>query len=222
MIQGAIFDMDGTLLDSVHVWMNAIDSYTRSLGVEVDFKAMRRGPGMGMEQLAAYLRETCGMAITKDQLVAEVNKLVESFYFHEAQLKDGVVELLDELEKRQVKMCVATATDRYLAEAALERCGIRRYFSAVFTGNEIGAGKDSPLLFLTALQHLGTEQARTVVVEDTPKPIVTAREAGFPTVGVAGRVGKNSDDVRELADLFATSFSSPADRQRLWDFLEGL
>lgn len=222
MIQGAIFDMDGTLLDSVHVWMSAVRSYAEQLGVEIDFKAMRRGPGTGLGQAARYLRETCGRDISEDELVAQVNAGVESFYFHEAGLKDGVPLLLEELAKRQVKMCVATATDRYLAEAALARCGILSYFSAVFTGDEVGAGKDSPALYLAAWQHLGTDQARTVVVEDGPKPLQTAREAGFPTVGVASKPGRYAGDIREVADCFVESFGDAAQLQRLMAYLDGL
>ncbi len=205
--KAAIFDMDGTLLDSMTIWETAAIKYLERRGItpETDiFKAVR---SMSLQQVCEYFCAAYGLTLSQEEIADGINGMVEDFYFHRAPLKAGVPEALRLLRARGVKMCVATATDRYLAEAALRRTGIDRYFGRIFTCTEVGAGKDSPEIFLRALDFLGTRPDETVVFEDALYAVVTAKKAGLTVVAL---YDASSDDhqehIRLLADCWYPSF----------------
>ena len=103
-------------------------------------------------------------------------------------------------------ICIATATDRYLIEAALRRCGIENLFDAIFTCSEVGHGKDEPVIFRRAMEHFGAQRGSTVVFEDAIHAIETAKKDGFTVAAVFDESEKRQDEVRALADCYITSF----------------
>ena len=166
MIKGAIFDMDGTLLDSMSAWDGVGEKYLRRLGCEpkADFNDAIKD--LSLRQAASYSKNEYDIALSVDEIVDGVNAMVEDFYRNEVQLKPGIAEFLRVLNERGVKMCIATASDRSLVEAAIQHCGIDKYFSEIFTCGSVGHGKDEPHIYRQALESLGTEKHDTVVFED--------------------------------------------------------
>lgn len=201
-ICGAIFDMDGTLLDSMSVWDTIGEDYLRSIGYEPREGLNEVLKNMSLLLAARHYQTEYGVALSIDEIVAGVNAMLERYYRFEAPLKPGAVELLAQLRENGVKMCVATATDRYLVEAALGRCGVLSCFGKIFTCSEAGSGKDKPDIFEAALRFLGTKKAETVVFDDALYAIRTAKEAGFPVAAVYDSHEKAQDEIRELADLY--------------------
>ena len=128
--------------------------------------------------------------------------MLERYYRFEVPLKPGAAELLERLRQDGVKLCIATATDRHLVEAALDRCGVLSCFGEIFTCNEVGHGKDEPDIFEEALRFLGTEKAETVVFDDALYAVRTAKEAGFPVAAVYDSHEKAQDQIRMLADVY--------------------
>ena len=106
-------------------------------------------------------------------------------------------------------MCVATVTDRYLVEETLERLGVLHYFSEIFTCAEVGFGKDKPIIYRKALEHLGTKKDETIVFEDALFALRTAKADGFYTVGVYDRHEKRQDELKSLADYYILDFADP-------------
>ena len=206
-IKGAIFDLDGTLLDSMSIWRNMAVDYLRSQNVEPRedlFDAVRV---MSLADTAVYFREEYGIMKTGEQMMAEINANVEHFYNNVAQKKEFVIDLLDILKERGVKMCVATATDRHLVEPAMRRNGLDKYIDKIFTCTEAGAGKDAPDIFFTALEYLGTAKEETYVFEDSLFAIKSAKKAGFPIIGVYDRFSDYQiEEVKEMSDIFINGF----------------
>lgn len=206
-ITGAIFDMDGTLLDSMPMWDNVGQNYLRSLGLEPreDLREILRP--LSLRQAAEYMRKAYSLALTSNQIMEGIDRSIEQRYFTDLSLKPGVKELLEELRQRGVPMCIATATDRYLVEAALRRVGILDYFEFVLTCSEAGSGKDRPDIYEMALHRLGTDKATTYVFEDALYAVETAKQAGFPVVGVYDEsASKAVERIRSLCDCFVLSF----------------
>lgn len=201
-MKGAVFDMDGTLLDSMGIWDSLGERYLDSLGIQPHENLKETLRTMSLQQSAHYLQKEYGLKKTTEEIMRELNRLLEDFYRFEAPLKPGVQKLLAWLKANSVKLCLATATDRFLTEAALKRCGILPYFEEIFTCEEVGAGKDEPRIFETALDFLKTEKAETVVFEDALYAIETAKKAGFPVAAVYDRYEKDQKKVRELADVY--------------------
>lgn len=113
--------------------------------------------------------------------MAGIDRIIEHFYRDEVQPKPGVVPFLKELRAKGVDVCIATATDRYLIEAALRRCGIENLFDAIFTCSEVGHGKDEPVIFRRAMEHFGAQRGSTVVFEDAIHAVETAKKTALPS-----------------------------------------
>ena len=201
-IQGAVFDVDGTLLDSLSVWDTIGEDYLCSLGYEPGKNLKEMLKNMSLYQAACYCQREYGVTLSTDEIMNGINAMLERFYRYEALLKPGAGKLLEWLQERGVKLCIATATDRYLVEAALKRCGVLSCFGKIFTCNEVGHGKDEPHIFEAALGFLGTEKSETLVFEDALYALRTAKTAGFPVAAVRDDHEKAQEEVRALADIY--------------------
>ena len=207
MIKGAIFDFDGTLLDSMFIWDTIGEEYLRSLGKEPHEDLKETFMTLTLEEAAVYYREHYGVTLSVKEIVDGVNAMVEQTYRTKVTLKPGISEYLAWLKENGVRMCVATVTDRYLVEETLDRLGVRHYFSEIFTCAEVGFGKDKPIIYQKALEHLGTEKSDTYVFEDLPFALNTAKTDGFPTVGIYDRHEAHQDELKELADYYVLDFT---------------
>ena len=215
-LRGAIFDMDGTMLDSMQVWENAGEDYLRTLGCVPEEGVGELMKSMSLQQAALYCRERYALPLSVEEIMAGVNGRVERFYRQEARLKPGALDFLRTLSQRGVRMCLATATDLHLVEAALDRCGVRTYFSALFTCTQVGSGKDEPHIYRAALRHLGTGRADTLVFEDALYAARTAKGDGFVTVGVADAYEKSEGELERLSDCFLRDFREV---DQFWKFV---
>ena len=219
MIQGAIFDADGTLLDSMSVWANIGADYLRFLGYEPRENLNETFKSMSLYQAACYYQSEYGVTLSTEEIIAGVNDRIGQFYRERAGLKPGVAGFLRQLREKGVKMCIATATGRPLVEAALERCGVLAYFSDIFTCFSVGHGKDEPVIYRTALEHLQTARVKTIVFEDALYAARTARRDNFVTAAVYDAYEKHQAELRAAADLYITDFT---DWKSFWDFASQL
>lgn len=206
-ISGAIFDMDGTVTDSMYVWKNIGLRYLQKRGIVPGPTLWQDIKNMSLLETTAYFREVYGITETDAEIAQGINDLVEPMYRTEVLPKKGVIELLEAFRARGIPMALATATDRYLVEATLQKNDLLKYFKGVFTCTEAGAGKTDPVVYEAALKCLGTPKAQTPVFEDAYFALVTAKRAGFPTVGVYDE-SQDRDRVamERNADIFVTDY----------------
>lgn len=206
MLKGAIFDLDGTILDSMFIWETVGENYLRSLGYEPkeDINALFKT--FSLYQAACYYKKEYGVPLSVEELMEGVNKTVENYYFYTVPAKAGVKAFIERLSSRGVKMCVATATDRYQAEAALERLGMNGFFSKIITCIDVGHGKDEAYIYREALAHLGTSRENTPVFEDALYALETARKDGFLTVGVFDRSEKEQKKIKKISDVYLKDY----------------
>ena len=183
-IQGAIIDVDGTLLNSMPIWDSIAIDYLKSKGVQPRNDLNERLRELGGHEIPDYFRKNYGINDAPKDIQADMNKLLEDFYFNTAPAKAGVVSFLEKLSSHGIKMCVATATDRHLIEPALKRCGIYGYFEHVFTCGEEKTSKNKPDIYFRSAAFLGTDIKKTLVVEDALYAVKSAKRAGFVVVGV--------------------------------------
>ena len=206
-IKGIIFDFDGTLFDTMSIWETAGEDYLHSIGCKAEADLRKKLAPMSLTQSAEYLKETYALSFSVSEIMDGVNKTKEDFYYHRAMPKAHVVSLLSVLQSKGIKMCIATATDRYQVEAALKRCDMLHYFDDIFTCTEIGHGKDEPYIFEIARKAMGTEKSETAVFEDAYHAAKTAKDAGFYVIGVYDQYEMRTVELKVLADVYVNSFS---------------
>ena len=209
MLKGAIFDFDGTLVDSMFIWDTIGEDYLRSLGKEPHEDLKETFMTLTLEEAAEYYRTHYGVTLSVKEIVDGVNAMVEGIYRTRVTLKHGVADYLRLLKENGARMCIATVTDRYLVEETLDRLGILQYFSEIFTCAEVGYGKDKPIIYRKALEHLDTAKNETYVFEDSLFALKTAKADGFTTVGVYDRHENRQDNLKNLADYYIVDFADP-------------
>ncbi len=207
-LQSAIFDMDGTLLDSMHIWNEVGINILRRMGYEPEPDMVEKVMVMTLRESAEYYKTTYQMPQTIEEITELILAEVENFYTNEVQARPGVKKVLSLLKMDGVWMYVATNTDRRLVEAALKHAGIRDYFRGILTCGEVGAGKkDSPEIYERCLTRLQSHKRDTVVFEDAIHAIRTAKAAGFRVCGVYDPSAEaDQEEIKALSDYYIRSF----------------
>ena len=181
----AIFDMDGTLVDSMGYWQCLEREFLIRKGVTDGLDdILERTKPLTLPEAAAFFSEYCKLDGTPEQLVDEVLSIMEEHYRTDVLLKPGVVAYLDKLKQQGVAMCVASATPPDLVRLCLERLGLEHYFSFLLSCVDVGAGKRQPDVFLEAARRLGAQPGETAVYEDSVYAVRTAHAAGFYVVAI--------------------------------------
>ena len=213
----AIFDFDGTLFDSMPLWYTCGDQFLLGVGRTPEPNLWDTFRTMSLEQAAAWVKADYGLDLTEQQIIDGINATVEHGYFHEVLPKPGVVDFVRDLRKRGVSCGIATATDAYLVEAALARCGMGDLFEVIFTCGGLHTTKHEPLIFEKAAKALGADADTAVVFEDAIHAIRTAKGAGFTVVGIANDFQDDPEEIRGTVDVFLDTFECP---ESFWDFAE--
>lgn len=208
MIKGAIFDIDGTLLDSMPVWESAGSRYLATLGIKAKPDLKEKLDALSLPEGALYMQKEYGLSVSTEDILRGIDQVVKDFYYKEATMKPGVLSLLKLLKANNVKMILATATDADMAKAALVRNGIWQDFIGMITCEEAGAGKTSPEIFELAKDRLQTKKEETWVFEDSLYAIKTATEAGFPVCSIYDAYSeKNTEEIKALSDIYVEDFA---------------
>lgn len=217
MISGAVFDADGTLLDSMFVWDNLGARYLNTLGIKAEKGLEQTLAPMSLAEAACYLKNTYGLRQTAPEIIEGVNAVLFDFYSYEVTLKPGVKFLLDALRARQVPMVIATAGGRSVIEAALRHLEIAEYFTGIVTCTEVGAGKTKPDIYFAAARMFPVVNGDVWVLEDAVHAACTARAAGFRVARVFD--ASDPDDQTELRALSDFYIGDPADFARFAYFV---
>lgn len=181
----AIFDMDGTLVDSMGYWQSLEREFLIRKGVTDQLEdILERTKPLTLMEAAALFSEYCHIDGTPEQLVEEVLSIMEEHYRNDVTVKPGIFAYLDKLKERGVVMCVASATPRHLVQLCLERLGLAHYFSFLLSCVDVGAGKRQPDVFLEAARRMGAAPHETAVYEDAIYAVRTAHAAGFHVVAI--------------------------------------
>ncbi len=213
-IAGAIFDLDGTLVDSQTQWRRAVTGALegRGLGAAEADRAFEESDSLALGDKCAWLHDNLGMGASAQELYAEVFERMRAAYEHEVAALPGAGKFLRDLAGAGVRLAIASSTPRPLVDAALAGQGLDGLFEVIVTGEQVARSKEFPDIYLAALEALGTPRESTWVFEDAPYGLRSAREAGLKTVclfGAGHREGRGSDEdsLAALADVFVHGYA---------------
>jgi HAD superfamily hydrolase (TIGR01509 family) len=207
-MKAAIFDMDGTLLDSMWVWEKLADEYLLSIGVNPPSDLREHLKPLSLLDSCYYMKETLKIDKSPKQMNQEMEGILEGYYKEKFQLKPFVKETLDLLKSKGIRMCVATATDDRLVEMALSRLRIMDYFEFIQTSNSCGIGKKDPRFFKLTIEKLNLDPKEIWVFEDAVHCVISAKKCGLNVVAIKDESA--SDDIEEIkkyADVYIRNFS---------------
>lgn len=206
-IDAVIFDLDGTVVDSMWMW-EAIDiEYLARFGIGLPPDLQKKISGMSFSETAVYFKETFGIPDSLEKIKADWNEMAMEKYCHEVPLKPGVLEFLKELKKRGIKTGIATSNSRELALAVLDTLELTPYFDEVHMSCEVKTGKPAPDIYLLVARYLGVEPERCLVFEDIPEGIQAGKAAGMKVCGVEDAFSADyREEKKNLADYYITHY----------------
>ena len=205
-VSGAVFDLDGTLLDSMEMWQKIDREYLKGFGRVPPEDLQRRIEGFSVTETAQFFQTAFDISDSIDRIIADWNRMARAEYLERLPLKDGAAELVKKLAALGIRLGIATTNYRDLTEGCLARHGILPLFSAVVTSGEIEKGKPDPEIYLKAAAAIGVKPENCLVFEDLPAGILAGKRAGMQTVAVYDRASAAVDnEKRKMADDYAVS-----------------
>ena len=204
--KGAIFDMDGTIIDSLMFW----DSLWKSIGEtymnDASFKPSdevnKKVRTMIYTDAMAYFKECYNIPESTENFVRFTSEGLNDFYKNTAKAKDGAKELLNHLKKQNVTLCLASASAMPQVKYVLQYHGLLEYFDFVLSCADIGVGKERPDIYLLAKDRMGFAPGEICVFEDSYVALETAKNAGFQTVGVFDQYSPGQERLKNAADVY--------------------
>lgn len=213
-IKGLIFDLDGTLLDSMDCWENIDRSFLIENDIVPPNGISDIVKKMSIQSSAMYFKTQFSLKLSCQEIIDRIEEMVTDQYFNTIPLKNGAYELVHNFKKAGYIMCIATATYNRLADAALKRLGIYECFEFVLTSTDIGSSKEKPDIYLKAAEKMNCSINDSLVVEDSLHCIETAANAGFHTIAVydktadrewdeiSAKAWRSVKNLNEIADIF--------------------
>ena len=207
-ITAAIFDMDGTLIDSTGLWQEIDMLFFAKRGMELPKDYAQKIVHLGLRKAAELTRELYGVKETPDEIIHEWRQMALDMYHNDVQLKSGAIALLELLKANGIKLSIATANDAELYMPCIIRLGIGEYFDFIADVNASKEGKNSAKIYLELTEKMNSKPETTLVLEDMPTCIKTVHDAGFVTVAVYDKASEKFDEEKKSnSDLFINNFS---------------
>lgn len=206
-IKGAIFDLDGTLIDSTWIW-NKIDcDFLGKRGFDVPEDYVYHIAPLGAKEIAIYTKDRFNLEESINDIMKEWYDMAIDAYSNEIILKPGAYEYLKYLYNKGIKLAIATASDMCLVEPVLKRNKILDLFENITTIKEVTRGKGHPDIYLLAAKKMGLKSNECVVYEDIIQGVTGSKSGGFYTIAVNDN---HSDEYRRklvnIADKYINNF----------------
>ena len=206
-ITGAIFDFDGTLFDSMHVWKGIKYNFFESIGIKLTKDDEEAFKGLFLRELFYLAIERFNLKYSYEELLSMLFEYIKTRYLNETEPKNDIIEFLEKLKSKGVKMGIATATGETALVAVLEKYGMLHYFSPIYSTYTVGASKTEPKVYDVVLNELGTEKETTWVFEDALYAAKTAKANGYNVVGIYDKSEPLQDELKEIVDIYIHNYS---------------
>ena len=202
-----IFDMDGTLLDSMEFWQNLGRQYLESKGKSPDDDLEDVIESMTLQESASYFKKKYDLDEDTEEIIKEVLDFIEDKYLNEIPLKKGVKKFLEKVYSQGYKMCILTTSEKSQAIGALKRTGVLDLFDEVYTDRDFNLSKKDPQIYIKTCEKMEESPSDTVVFEDALYAVESAKKTKCTVVGVYDEYSKGDwDKIISIADKAIKNF----------------
>jgi HAD superfamily hydrolase (TIGR01509 family) len=198
-IEAVVFDLDGVIVDSEHVWDEARRQLAAKKGGRWHERASRDMMGMSSLEWSRYMHDVIGLEEPPEEISAEVVRTLEEIYKRDLPLIEGGVEAVERLAQRW-PLGLASSSNRELIDLVLEISGLARHFRVTVSSEEVARGKPRPDVYLEATRRLGVAPEHCAAVEDSENGIRSAKAAGMRVLAFPNPRFPPADDALALAD----------------------
>lgn len=205
-ISGAIFDFDGTLFDSMPIWKGIKYKYFDHIGLKLTDEDKEAFNGLYLRESLILAKERFNMEESYEELFFRFFDYLKERYLEEAVPKNDIINFLEKLKAKDIKMGIATATGEHALEAVLKKYGMLGYFSAIYSTYTVGASKTEPKVYDVVLEKIGTDKETTWVFEDALYAAKTAKSNGYKLVGIYDESEENTEELEKLADIYIHNY----------------
>ena len=207
-IKGVIFDLDGTLVDSMWVWSQIDIDYLKMHGHSIPSDLKDNIIHLSFSQTAAYFKERFNISDSIDKILTDWHNMAFNHYANNVKLKPGVKEFLQKLKDKKIKIALATSNSVPLLEACLRNNEIYHYFDSITTTDEVSNGKNCPDVYLLAASRINVAPENCLVFEDILPAVQGAKAANMKVVAVQDDDSLESKDLLiKYADKYIESFN---------------
>lgn len=206
-IKAVIFDMDGTLIDSMWLWKDVDIEYLNKHHLELPKNLQKDIEGMSFSETAYYFKERFHIEDDVESIKADWNFLAGELYKSKVELKPFVMDFINECIQRGIKLGIGTSNSKELLAVIMERFELSPYFDSVRTSCEVEKGKPDPAIFLKVCEDLGVLPSECMVIEDVPNGIIAANNADMFSVAIHDDFSKHMEaEKRSLADFYINGY----------------
>lgn len=205
--EAVIFDLDGTVVDSMWVWPAVDVEFLGQHGLELPDDLQQELDGKSFYESAVHIKRRFGLEESEEELMDIWNKMAMNRYVHEVKVKESVKEFLQTLKANGIKTGIASSNSGVLVEATLRANGVYEYFDSVHTANEVAKGKPSPDIYLLVAKDLQVKPENCLVFEDIVMGILAGKNAGMQTCAVYDEYSAYDDEnKKKTADYYIHSY----------------
>lgn len=206
-IKGIIFDLDGTLVDSMWIWRQVDIDFLEKRGIHLPEDLQKSIEGKSFTETAHYFKERFDLIETIEEIQDEWNEMARLFYRERIPLKNGVLAFLEKAHANHIQMGIGTSNSRELLLEVLKAHDIESYFKTIRTSCEVEKGKPFPDIFLKVAEDMGLAPEQCLVFEDTHAGIMAAKSAGMQAVAIYDELSEPYTDViKQHADHYIDDF----------------
>ena len=215
-IKAVLFDLDGTLVDSMWMWKDIDIEYLGRYGYELPSELQKKIEGMSLSETAVYFKERFAIPESLEEIKSTWMDMARDKYTHEVPLKPGAREFLVWLRQQGIRTGIASSNGIELVETVLKAQGIREYLESVHTCCEVPKGKPAPDIYLMVAETLGVKPEECLVFEDVPMGILAGKNAGMRVCAVEDTFSANQrEEKKKLADYYIESYDEiPRERMQ--------